>query len=279
MALNPRELEEFNRRRDALAHKKAIEDGTPRPPVRDTRSTGGNPIPPASPAVRDGPSGFGEIVDNVAAIRDGLITPEWMGRLPGTGGGVGLDRMSAHWRKIVEQRDGLAKAEALIMADEDLSGSGKAKKVAEARTRTRQALAEIHNQIDSEVSRTVEAAKKARATTPDPVEAMTAAVRASEIRSMIERQAGGDSLEMQSILREATFGEDLETIDAVLSAPSIWRPRALVDDLDGLREAREAFAHRKLGPEIVDLVTAEKDLYAAIDATSFEMSPEAAAAE
>ena len=277
MARNPSKADrDLDLRRDALAHRKAIEEGTPRPPVRDTSSRGFTQSRPTPPAAADaGPAGFGEPVDNVAAIRDGLVSPEWLSRLPGTGGGVNLDRMGSHFRAIVEQRDGLAKTEALIMDDENLSATGKASKIEEARTRTRQALAGIQNQIDNEVSATLEKAKNARATTPNPIEAMTAAVRASEIRSMIERQAGGDSLEMTSIIRDATFGGDLETIDAVLGAPSIWRPRSLVGDIDALRETRATFAHRELGSEIVDLVTAEKDLYAAIEATTFEMSVEA----
>ncbi|MDA9975947.1 hypothetical protein N9F34_03880 [Alphaproteobacteria bacterium] len=74
------------------------------------------------------PSGLGDPIYNIAKIRSGLTTPEFMSRLPEPGGGVDTLRISAYWRDVVAQRDDLAKLEQVIREDPDFSAAGIEKK-------------------------------------------------------------------------------------------------------------------------------------------------------
>ncbi|MDA9975946.1 hypothetical protein N9F34_03875 [Alphaproteobacteria bacterium] len=145
------------------------------------------------------------------------------------------------------------------------------------RANTATALKRLQSEMDGEVSTKVSEAKaKLNRATPEPFELALRAIRDGEIRSMIAAQAHGDSLEMAGIVREIFEKEDIESLDALLSAPAIWQPLALLNaplSLDDLRTARSEFAHKELGPAVVDLVAASEAVTEPISITLHEISP------
>jgi len=198
---------------------------------------------------------------NVTKLATALTVPNWANSLPGTG--APLDVAGRILRDVVKLDDAAATAIESEAENPDLSVTG----IAKARIATGEAKIKALAPLRAEVEKVIGGAiSKARAkdTETTPEQAMSRMLRADETRRWLFQAVGDDPLKLELAIREAVDAGDVETVDAILSAPPVWPPSKSFDHA-ALTEQRNGMIDQNLGPEIVVLAQAEKDLTDRLD--------------
>jgi hypothetical protein len=193
---------------------------------------------------------------NITKLATALTVPEWTRRLPGTG--APLDVAGRIMRDLSALDD---EAEGRIVEagkNPDLSPSGRTKAVAVAGEAELVNLDELRRETERHITGAVVKAR-AEKTEPTPEAVMRTINRATETRRYLVESLGEDSLKLEGVIRDAESAGDTETIDAILDGPPAW-PLYGAFDREAVTAKRNGMTDANLGPDVVTLVNAERDL-------------------
>lgn len=200
---------------------------------------------------------------NITKLATSLTVPDWANHAPGTGSAH--DVAARILRDVISIDDAAAAAIEAVADNPDLSAVGIAKEQVATGTAKIAALAPLRAEVGKVIGKAV-AKARAKETEQTPEAAMASMLRATESRRWIFETVGKDSMKLDGIIREAEERGDTETIDAILSAPPAW-PLSGSFDRAAVTAKRDGMIDENLGPEIVVLAQAEKDLADRLDWT------------
>jgi hypothetical protein len=95
---------------------------------------------------------------------------------------------------------------------------------------------------------------------PPQIDATVLEIRNGEIRRMILDQVGDDGLKLKGIISDALEKQNVETLDAILTAPMFWPVAGLIEDRGELEVQRLELSNNELGADAADLIRPEEAL-------------------